>query len=106
MRDERDQGLARTVVIHGENMNTAAKLSSYALVAATTLLLVEAASGQMSGPAGKPSPKLVLFMVIDGFPQDQFVKYYDSRPPGRSRGGRDRADIRCDVNIDNGRRRK
>ena len=22
-------------------------------------------------------PKLVLFMVIDGFPQDQFVKYYD-----------------------------
>src|SRR5262249_4313940 len=67
----------RTVVIHGENMKTAAKLSSYALVAATTLLFAEAASGQMSGPAGKPLPKLVLFMVIDGFPQDQFVKYYD-----------------------------
>jgi hypothetical protein len=29
------------------------------------------------GPAGKAVPKLVLFMVIDGFPQDQFVKYYD-----------------------------
>ena len=62
-------------------MNTVAKLSSYALVAATTLLLAEAASGQMSGPAGKPLPKLVLFMVIDGFPQDQFVKYYDQDGP-------------------------
>lgn len=28
-------------------------------------------------PAGKAPPKLVLFMVIDGFPQEQFVKYYD-----------------------------
>jgi len=62
-------------------VSTAAKLSSYALAAATTLLLAEAASGQMSGPAGKPLPKLVLFMVIDGFPQDQFVKYYDQYLP-------------------------
>ena len=30
-----------------------------------------------SGPGGKPLPKLVLFMVIDGFPQEQFAKYYD-----------------------------
>jgi len=30
-----------------------------------------------NGPGGKPLPKLVLFMVIDGFPQEQFVKYYD-----------------------------
>jgi Type I phosphodiesterase / nucleotide pyrophosphatase/Peptidase propeptide and YPEB domain len=30
-----------------------------------------------SGPAGKPLPKLVLFMVVDGFPQEQLVKYYD-----------------------------
>jgi Type I phosphodiesterase / nucleotide pyrophosphatase/Peptidase propeptide and YPEB domain len=29
------------------------------------------------GPGGKTAPKLVLFMVVDGFPQDQFVKYYD-----------------------------
>jgi hypothetical protein len=29
------------------------------------------------GPAGKAPPKLVLFMVIDGFPQEQLVKYYD-----------------------------
>jgi hypothetical protein len=28
-------------------------------------------------PAGKAPPKLVLFMVIDGFPQEQLVKYYD-----------------------------
>jgi Type I phosphodiesterase / nucleotide pyrophosphatase/Peptidase propeptide and YPEB domain len=30
-----------------------------------------------NGPGGKPLPKLVLFMVVDGFPQEQFVKYYD-----------------------------
>jgi hypothetical protein len=30
-----------------------------------------------SGPGGRPLPKLVLFMVIDGFPQEQLVKYYD-----------------------------
>ena len=30
-----------------------------------------------SGPAGKTVPKLVLFLVVDGFPQDQLVKYYD-----------------------------
>jgi hypothetical protein len=35
-------------------------------------------SGQAgNGPGGKSVPKLVLFMVIDGFPQEQFVKYYD-----------------------------
>ena len=35
-------------------------------------------SGQAGGgPGGKAVPKLVLFMVIDGFPQEQFVKYYD-----------------------------
>ena len=31
----------------------------------------------MSAPGGKAPPKLVLFMVVDGFPQDQLVKYYD-----------------------------
>jgi hypothetical protein len=37
------------------------------------------------GPAGKAPPKLVLFMVIDGFPQEQFVKYYDqSASAGRA----------------------
>jgi len=29
------------------------------------------------GPGGKAVPKLVLFMVVDGFPQEQLVKYYD-----------------------------
>jgi predicted AlkP superfamily pyrophosphatase or phosphodiesterase len=28
-------------------------------------------------PGGKPPPKLVLFMVVDGFPQEQLIKYYD-----------------------------
>src|SRR4051812_38207766 len=28
-------------------------------------------------PGGKAPPKLVLFMVVDGFPQEQLVKYYD-----------------------------
>ena len=28
-------------------------------------------------PGGKAAPKLVLFMVVDGFPQEQLVKYYD-----------------------------
>lgn len=31
-----------------------------------------------AAPANKPAPKLVLFMVIDGFPQEQLVKYYDN----------------------------
>jgi len=62
-------------------MNAAGKLSSYAIAAVMTVLLAEAASGQMAGPGGKLLPKLVLFMVIDGFPQDQFVKYYDQYGP-------------------------
>lgn len=39
-----------------------------------------APSGSGAGgtaPAGKPAPKLVLFMVVDGFPQEQLVKYHD-----------------------------
>ena len=28
-------------------------------------------------PGGKAPPKLVLFLVVDGFPQEQLVKYYD-----------------------------
>ena len=35
-----------------------------------------------SAPAGKPLPKLVVFMVVDGFPQEQFVKYYDQYSDG------------------------
>ena len=35
-------------------------------------------TGAITGaPGGKTPPKLVLFLVIDGFPQDQLVKYYD-----------------------------
>jgi hypothetical protein len=73
--------LDHTVVFQEKDMNTAGKLTSYALAAAMTLLLAEAASGQMSGPGGKSLPKLVLFLVIDGFPQEQFVRYYDQYGP-------------------------
>ena len=31
----------------------------------------------LDAPGNKPLPKLVLFIVIDGFPQDQLVRYYD-----------------------------
>jgi predicted AlkP superfamily pyrophosphatase or phosphodiesterase len=41
------------------------------------VLTAGSALPQTSAPGGKPVPKLVLFMVIDGFPQEQFVKYYD-----------------------------
>jgi predicted AlkP superfamily pyrophosphatase or phosphodiesterase len=42
------------------------------------LLLPLAAFAQTrGGPAGKAPPKLVLFMVVDGLPQEQLVKYYD-----------------------------
>ncbi len=32
----------------------------------------------VGAPGGKAPPKLVLFMVVDGFPQEQLVKYYDT----------------------------
>lgn len=32
---------------------------------------------QQVASAGKAPPKLVLFMAVDGFPQEQLVKYYD-----------------------------
>jgi len=47
-------------------------------VCATVLLSTIPAFAQKDESlGGKPLPKLVLFMVIDGFPQDQLVKYYD-----------------------------
>lgn len=32
--------------------------------------------------SGKPPPKLVVFMAVDGFPQDQLLKYYDQYTEG------------------------
>src|SRR6266853_3710080 len=58
-------------------MNKAGKLPLYAVAVAMALARTEASFGQTIGPGGKPLPKLVLFMVVDGFPQEQFVKYYD-----------------------------
>jgi predicted AlkP superfamily pyrophosphatase or phosphodiesterase len=52
-------------------------------VCATALLSAIPAFAQKSdAPGGKPLPKLVLFMVIDGFPQEQLVKYYDQFADG------------------------
>jgi predicted AlkP superfamily pyrophosphatase or phosphodiesterase len=55
--------------------------SNRALRALTLLVglsLSSFAFAQNAGaPAGKAPPKLVLFMVVDGFPQEQLVKYYD-----------------------------
>jgi predicted AlkP superfamily pyrophosphatase or phosphodiesterase len=34
-----------------------------------------------NAPAGKAPPKLVLFIVIDGFPQEQLVRYYNNYGP-------------------------
>lgn len=35
-----------------------------------------------SAPGGKEPPKLVLFLAVDGFPQEQLVKYYDQFKDG------------------------
>ncbi|MGB7660507.1 MAG: alkaline phosphatase family protein, partial [Pseudolabrys sp.] len=49
-----------------------------AVTSSAFLSLCASAPAQSTGaPGGKAPPKLVLFMVIDGFPQDQLVKYYD-----------------------------
>ena len=47
------------------------------VAACVALLLAQPSSAQIAAPGGKPVPKLVLFMVVDGFPQEQLVKYYD-----------------------------
>ena len=50
----------------------------FAVASCAILSLLAPASAQNTGaPGGKSPPKLVLFMVVDGFPQDQLVKYYD-----------------------------
>jgi predicted AlkP superfamily pyrophosphatase or phosphodiesterase len=51
----------------------------FLLVALLTIALVQAAD---AGSAGIAPPKLVVFMVVDGFPQEQLVKYYDQLGDG------------------------
>jgi predicted AlkP superfamily pyrophosphatase or phosphodiesterase len=46
------------------------------MIAVCGLLPVAGFAQNIGAPAGKAPPKLVLFMVVDGFPQEQFVKYY------------------------------
>lgn len=52
---------------------------------ALTAALVLAACAPLQAaktPEGKPQPKLVVFMVVDGLPQEQITKYYDQLSEG------------------------
>ncbi len=58
-------------------MATLFRLGILSICAAGAVLTQNATAGASSAPGGKPQPKLVVFMVVDGFPQEQLVKYYD-----------------------------
>jgi predicted AlkP superfamily pyrophosphatase or phosphodiesterase len=50
----------------------------FAVLLSCPFFLPTACLAQSAGaPGSKAPPKLVLFMVVDGFPQEQLVKYYD-----------------------------
>ena len=52
-------------------------------ICASSFLLLQPGLAQTAGaPAGKPAPKLIVFMVVDGFPQEQLLKYYDQYGDG------------------------
>ena len=61
---------------------TAIRLGLLGIWAAGALLSNGVMTVATSAPAGKPLPKLVVFMVVDGFPQEQLVKYYDQYTDG------------------------
>ena len=54
-------------------------LSRLVVASAALPLFATLAPAQVKAPApaNKPPPKLVVFMAIDGFPQEQLLKYYD-----------------------------
>lgn len=56
-------------------MRTRAQWFRFLLAVSGFVLLIGPPLARADGP-GTP-PKLVLFMVVDGFPQEQLVKYYD-----------------------------
>src|SRR4029078_12780788 len=47
------------------------------LCAGLSLLSSPTFAQNTGAPGGKAPPKLVLFMVVDGFPQEPLCKYYD-----------------------------
>jgi len=47
------------------------------ICSATALFGFVETAAASSAPGRKTLPKLVVFMVVDGFPQEQLVKYYD-----------------------------
>jgi predicted AlkP superfamily pyrophosphatase or phosphodiesterase len=61
---------------------TAIRLGFLGIWAAGALLSNGVMTVATGAPAGKPLPKLVVFMVVDGFPQEQLVKYHDQYAEG------------------------
>jgi hypothetical protein len=57
-------------------MASIARLLLTIATCASTLYPASSLAQDIGAPGGKAAPKLVLFMVVDGFPQEQFVKYY------------------------------
>ncbi|MGD9509030.1 MAG: alkaline phosphatase family protein, partial [Geminicoccaceae bacterium] len=62
-------------------MNTPFKATCFCALLSAALTMPVLPS-QAASPAGKPPPKLVVFMAIDGFPQEQLLKYYDQYGEG------------------------
>lgn len=59
------------------------RLGLFTVAAAAGLCLSSGAVAQtVAAAGGKPLPKLVLFMVVDGFPQEQLLKYYEQYGEG------------------------
>ena len=51
------------------------------ILAALAALFLLASCATISGPGSAPKPKLVVFLVVDGFPQRQVVDYRDQLAP-------------------------
>ena len=65
-------------------MSCLSRLGVRSLITGSAALALIATAGKAAtaAEAVAPPPKLVLFMAIDGFPQEQFVKYYDQLGDG------------------------
>src|SRR5690606_6200653 len=69
----------------GEGRMMRARSLPSSLIGAALALIATALPGiaqDADSPGRIAPPKLVLFMVVDGFPQEQLVKYYDQYGEG------------------------
>lgn len=62
--------------------STQSAFSLFVLSAALAGCASQGVQRSTAAPAGIPPPKLVVFMVVDGFPQEQVTKYYDQLSEG------------------------